>query len=109
MTLPVEDGDLTEVVRALERLTGEVRQAIDNLNEPANATAKVVQKFTMGGFATGVAVASCVATLFLTIAFMIIENRSYAHLDAQVDQLRAWNDVHSQAIARLQAATKPKE
>lgn len=60
----------------------------------------------LGGFATGVCIASCVATIFLMLAFMIIENRSYTHLDAQVDQLRAWSDVHSKEIARLQAQKK---
>lgn len=60
------------------------------------------------GFHVGVAVTACVATVALMLAFMIIENRSYTHLDNQVDQLRAWNDVHSKEISRLQAQLQEK-
>jgi len=58
------------------------------------------------GFFGGIAIALCGATIFLMIAFMIIENRSYTHLDNQVDQLRAWIDVHSREIGKLQAEKK---
>lgn len=59
-------------------------------------------------FFVGIAVTACVATLALMLAFIVIENRSYAHLDNQVDQLRAWIDVHSREIGKLQAEQQKK-
>ena len=51
----------------------------------------------------GAALACCAATTVLMLAFIIIENRSYTHLDNQIDQLRAWNDINRAKIAGLES------
>lgn len=65
-----------------------------------------------------IATISCVAMLFIVLGLMIFESRSYNDLsrkidnsaaqirqeiNPQIDQLRAWSDVHTKDIARLQA------
>jgi len=99
---------LSQDVRVLTSTLRNVVQALEENNSRGNTQTFEV-KTSMGGFATGVAVASCVITLVVMLAFIIIENRSYAHLDAQVDQLRAWNDVHSKEISRLQGQLQEKK
>jgi hypothetical protein len=98
--------ELRSDCRAFSANIAELTRALDQQGFGQTQTFEV--KTSMGGFATGVAVASCVVTLVVMLAFIVIENRSYAHLDNQVDQLRAWNDVHSKEIARLQAQLQEK-
>lgn len=97
---------LREAVEQLRETNAIAVRLLEGLQNQGTQTQTITQ--TIGGFATGIAVTACVATLMLMLGFMVIENRSYAHLDAQVDQLRAWNDVHSKEIARLQAALQEK-
>jgi hypothetical protein len=92
------NGTILELVAELRRASGDSGR---------NITVTHTQAGNMG-FYGGVAVTACVATVTLMIAFMIIENRSYSHLDNQVDQLRAWSDVHSKEISRLQAQMQEK-
>ena len=71
-----------------------------------------------------VATISCVAMLFVVLALMIFESRSYndlsrkvdkeatelrQELTPQLDQLRAWNDVNRGKIAVLEARTSPSQ
>ena len=97
---------LSQDVRVLTSTLRNVVQALEENNSRGNTQTFEV-KTSMGGFATGVAVASCVITLVVMIAFIIIENRSYAHLDNQMDQLKAWNDINRAKIAALEAKAKP--
>jgi hypothetical protein len=106
----MEDAtDARQLASQVDKLLGRLDAMLDLFERPGSNTSLVQNSTIGGGFATGIAVASCVATLLLMIAFMVIENRSYAHLDAQVDQLRAWNDVHSKEISRLQAQIQEKK
>lgn len=96
---------MQELLKELRDNSAEIRSLIEQikLREAQGPVQTVIHKNDNGGFLTGVAIASCVATVFLMLAFFIVENRSYTHLDAQIDQLKAWSDIHSRDIARLQA------
>lgn len=74
--------------------------------DTTGTTQTVIHKTENMGFYGGIAVAGCVATVALMLAFIIIENRSYSHLDNQVDQMRAWIDVQGKEIAYLKAHDK---
>ncbi len=65
----------------------------------------------------------CLAMLIVVIIVVMFDSRSYNDLSKkidndvrelrestqpQIDQLRAWNDVHTKDIARLQAAQQEK-
>lgn len=64
---------------------------------------------TVSGLAIAIAaIVTSVASLVLMVAFMVIENRSYSHLDRQMDTLQAWRGVQSAAIAKLQAEHQQK-
>lgn len=99
----MDDANDVQIQPLLDRLDA----MLAHFERPSQANS-LVQTSHFGGFATGVSIASCVATVTLMLAFLIVESRSYAHLDAQIDQLKAWNDVNRAKIAELQAKLNGK-
>lgn len=98
------------LIEQLQVTDGMVREVLSELRQNRNSAITITHRQEdkgNAGFYGGVATTCCVATLTLMIAFMIIENRSYAHLDNQVDQLKAWNDINRAKIAALEAKAKP--
>jgi hypothetical protein len=106
--------------REASALAHEIRGVLSELRKGRGNTAVGVLG---GSLAQGFAYAACVATLFIMLVFVIVETRSYNDLSRkidnsaaqlrqeigpQIDQLRAWNDVHTKDIARLQAAQQEK-
>jgi hypothetical protein len=94
---------LAETAEKIDRLVDRIDALLASSPTDRNAINVTHTQAGNMGFLGGMAVASCGATILLMIAFMVIENRSYTHLDNQVDQLRAWSEVHSKEIARIQA------
>lgn len=99
---------------ALQRTNEIVEGLADVLRESRSGNTQSIQfQANIGGWAVALAVifaiGSCAVTVACMFAFMTIENRSYSHMDNQIDQLRAWNDVHSKEIARLQAQLQEKK
>ncbi len=102
---------MDEVAEEVRHLAVDIRSLVAQLVEDDKNRNAITVTHTQSSNATffvGVAVAACIAAVALMLAFMIIENRSYTHLDNQVDQLRAWNDVHSKEISRIQAQLQEK-
>lgn len=113
--MPVSAAELARDVRALTERLGVL---IETLETGGIGNPKVNQIVSAGGAGLWIAVTCCVASFALVLAVIMLDNRSYAELskkidvetakiraqyDPQVDQLRAWNDVHTKDIARLQA------
>lgn len=97
-----------EIEKMIDRMET-VAARIDSATTGNGQVQTVIHKSDAGGFLTGVAVTSCVACIFLILAFMIVENRSYEKLSKEIDDLKAWSDVHGNDIARLQAAQEAKK
>ena len=113
--MPIGAAELSRDVRALTERLGIL---IETMESGGIGNSRVNQTVGLGGAAVWIAATCCVACLVLALTIILFDNRSYMELskkidtetakiraqyDPQVDQLRAWNDVHTKDIARLQA------
>lgn len=104
---------LTEAIDELRKTNANVATLLEKIQQ-RGVTQTVVHKSEGATLPTVLNI----AMLFVLVAFMIVESRSYNDLSRkidnkadeiralfapQIDQLRAWNDVHTKDIARLQA------
>jgi hypothetical protein len=101
-SLIVED----ELLGELRSTNATIQSLLENLTGHNQNRNQLIQTSTFGGFATGICISACVATLFLTVAAAIFESRSYMKLELEIEQLKAWNDVTRNNIAKLQAQEK---
>ena len=100
------DSGIEHYAHQIDSLVGRL-DALIELQQNRNHFVVTQKQDGMGAWG-GFAVAACVSTLVLMVAFIIIENRSYTHLDAQIDQLKAWNDINRAKLAGLEAkVSKP--
>lgn len=116
-TAPVLTVD-DELLAELRNTNAVVATLVESLARTGGQVQNQQVSNDMGGLWIVASLAASIASILLVLGFMILENRTYselsrktdnsvgqlrAELSPQVDQLRAWNDVHSKEIARLQA------
>ena len=95
--------DLLDYTSKIDALVDRIDALLDQGSSSQNRN-NLSHVSTFGGFATGLCISACVASVFLTVAVAIFESRSYMKLELEVEQLKAWNDVTRANVAKLQAA-----
>jgi len=90
----------------VEALTDRVSDLIDALDRGGVGSARMEQTVSAGGFAMGVALACCVCSVFLALAILIIDNRSFGKMENIQRDQAAWIDVLRAKVATLEAKAK---
>jgi hypothetical protein len=111
----VVDEDLDHYAQQIDNLVGRM-DAIIELQQARNAITVTHTQSGMGGFATGICVASSIGAVVLSVVIAFLaanyQSRSYERDQVKVvlemEQLKAWNDVTRKDIARLQAQQPEK-
>lgn len=101
--MPTSAADLGPKVEALTERIGDL---IDTIHQNGVGSQRVNQTVSAGGFAMGVALASCVCSVFLALAILIIDNRSFGKMENTQRDQGAWLDVLRAKVATLEAKTK---
>lgn len=96
-------ADLARDVRALTERLGVL---IETIEMGGIGNSRVNQTVSAGGFAMGVALACCVCSVFLALAILIIDNRSFGKMENVQRDQAAWIDVLRGKVATLEAKTK---
>ncbi len=91
---------LTQQMGAMTERLGEVLAHLESIGSNQNTQRVLVQQSGIGPWQIA-AVASCFFTMFALIIALVV-------IVPDIHDLRAWRDIHSAKIARLEAAQEHK-